>query len=70
MSMWRMPYSASASIGKPGAGRDIRVVEGGVTAARDAFAYLRVGGAAVTSSEYPGTLIKLPGNAGFIGLRA
>jgi hypothetical protein len=26
--------------------------------------------AAVAPSEYPGTLIKLPGNAGFVGLRA
>ncbi len=57
-------------IGATGGGQDIRVVEGGATAARKAFDYLSVGGTEVTPSTYAGTLIQLPGNAGYVGLRA
>ena len=57
-------------IGRSGGGHDIRVVAGGENAARAAFGYLSVGGTDVTPSDYAGTLVQLPGNVGYIGLRS
>jgi hypothetical protein len=57
-------------IGGSGGGRDIRVAAGGAAAARTAFEYLSAGGTDVTPSTYGGTLVRLPGNAGYVGLRA
>jgi len=55
-------------IGQPGRGPDVRVLPGGLGAARDLFDYLRVG-ATVDSSDPNITITKLPGNAGFVTFR-
>jgi hypothetical protein len=57
-------------IGVAGEGRDIRIVPGGATAAQEAFNYLSLAGKNETPPGYTGTLIRLPGNAGYVGLRS
>lgn len=52
------------AIGAPGGGVEVREVSGGPEAAKAAFDYLRLGGTVVSNPSYPGTLVKLPGNAG------
>jgi hypothetical protein len=54
-------------IGRQGGNVDVRVLQGGAKAAQKAFDYLSVGGTSLTG-DYPGTLVKLPGDAGFVGL--
>jgi hypothetical protein len=56
-------------IGEQGGNVDVRVLPGGTNAAQDAFAYLSVGGRPVTHTAYQGTLMELPGGAGFVGFR-
>jgi hypothetical protein len=56
-------------IGKPGRSLDVRELPGGLGAARDLFAYLRVG-ATVHSSDAKLTIVRLPGNAGFVTFRS
>ncbi len=57
-----------ALIGTPGNGPDVREVPGGAKAAQDAFDYLSVGSTPYTGT-YPGTMVVLPGNVGWVGLR-
>ena len=55
-------------IGSRGGGLDVRELPGGTEAARDLFDYLRVGGTEHRSTPNM-TIIKLPGDAGFLTLR-
>ncbi|MBI3709770.1 MAG: hypothetical protein HY246_19145 [Proteobacteria bacterium] len=55
--------------GRPGRGPTILEVSGGHDAAYQAFEHLRVGGTVVHNTNYPGTLVRLPGGVGFVGLR-
>jgi hypothetical protein len=55
-------------IGTAGGNVDVRVLTGGTQSARKAFDYLAAGGTPF-ESDYPGTLIKLPADAGFVGIR-
>ncbi len=55
-------------IGQQGGNVDVRMLEGGFGGARSAFNYLRVGGT-LYDGDYPGTMVTLPGGAGFVGLR-
>jgi len=55
-------------IGTPGGGPDVRNLPGGTKAAEAAFNYLRVGGTPY-SGEYPGEMVVLPENTGWVGLR-
>ncbi len=55
-------------IGRQGGNVDVRMLSGGMQAARHAFDYLSVGGAPYSGS-YPGTMVTLPGGAGSVGLR-
>lgn len=57
------------AIGSPGDSFRIREVPGGLDAATAAFNYLKVGGTIVPGSDYAGTLVRLPGKAGYVGLR-
>ena len=56
-------------IGTPGRGMDVRELPGGLGAARALFDYLRVGGEVVYKPNSEGTLIKLPGRAGYVTFR-
>jgi hypothetical protein len=55
-------------IGRHGSGLDVRELPGGTEAARDLFDYLRVGGTEHRSTPNM-TIIKLPGDAGFLTFR-
>ncbi len=55
-------------IGEAGSSPDIRVVRGDLAAARKLFDYLRVGGSEHLSNSNR-TVVKLPGNAGFLTFR-
>ena len=55
-------------IGRRGGGLDVRELPGGTKAARDLFDYLRVGGIEHRSTPNM-TIIKLPGDAGFLTFR-
>jgi hypothetical protein len=55
-------------IGRRGGGLDVRELPGGTDAARDLFDYLRVGGTEHRSTPNT-TIIKLPGDAGFLTFR-
>lgn len=55
-------------IGRRGGGLDVRELPGGTDAARTLFDYLRVGGTELRSTPNM-TIIKLPGNAGFVTFR-
>jgi hypothetical protein len=56
-------------IGTRGTSQTVRELPGGLSAAQQAFDYLKVGGEEVSRSTYEGTLVKLPGDVGFVGLR-
>jgi hypothetical protein len=55
-------------IGRRGSGLDVGELPGGTEAARDLFDYLRVGGTEHRSTPNM-TIIKLPGDAGFLTFR-
>ena len=55
-------------IGKRGRGLDVQLLPGGRAAAEELFDYLRVGGSDWRSTRNR-TVIRLPGNAGFITYR-
>lgn len=57
-------------IGKPGRAPYVQILPGGLDAAIDMFDYLRVGGEVVDKPGLEGTLVKLPGDVGFITFRA
>ena len=59
-----------APIGEPGSSADVRELPGGLVAARKLLDDLRVGGQTVDKPDLEGTLVKLPGNAGYITFRA
>jgi hypothetical protein len=59
---------AGRPIGEAGSSPDIRVLPGGVTAARELFDYLRVGGTEHLSNADT-TVVRLPGSAGFLTFR-
>lgn len=61
-----MPYGRP--IGRRGGGLDVRELPGGAEAARDLFDYLRVGGTEHRLTPNM-TIIKLPGEAGFLTFR-
>jgi hypothetical protein len=54
-----------------GAARRLRVRElpGGLAADRALFDYLRVGGQVIEKPDLEGTLVRLPGNAGYVTFR-
>ncbi|MBI3706095.1 MAG: hypothetical protein HY246_00120 [Proteobacteria bacterium] len=56
-------------IGRRGSNSRIREVPGELKSAQEAFDYLRVGGTVVHNTDYVGTLVRLPGGVGFVGLR-
>jgi hypothetical protein len=56
-------------IGRPGKGADVRELPGGLEAAKALFDYLRVGGQMLDRPNLAGTLVKLPGRAGYLTLR-
>jgi hypothetical protein len=56
-------------IGKRGRGDDVRELPGGLEAARSLFNYLRIGGQIMEKPDLDGTLVKLPGRAGYITFR-
>ena len=56
-------------IGQPGRSLDVRELPGGLGAAKDLFDYLRVGGT-VHSSDAELTVVRLPGDAGFVTFRS
>lgn len=55
-------------IGRQGGNIDVRMLKGGLRAARRAFGYLGTGGSPY-KSNYPGEMVRLPGGAGFVGFR-
>jgi hypothetical protein len=61
-----MPYGRP--IGRRGDSAKVREVPGGMEAARDLFDYLRVGGS-VHRSDPNMTIVRLPGDAGFLTFR-
>lgn len=56
-------------IGQPGTSPEIRVLPGGPADAQELFGQLTQGGKVVTPPGHPGTLVQLPDNGGFVGLR-
>jgi hypothetical protein len=56
-------------MGQRGRGEDVRELPGGLQAARSLFDYLRIGGQVVEKPGLNGTLVKLPGRAGYITFR-
>jgi hypothetical protein len=55
-------------IGTPGGSNDVRNLPGGAKAAQAAFDYLKVGGTPYRG-EYPGEMVVLPGDVGYVGYR-
>jgi hypothetical protein len=56
-------------IGTAGKSPQVRELPGGLEAARTLFDYLRVGGEVVEKPSLRGTLIRFPGNAGYVTFR-
>jgi hypothetical protein len=56
-------------IGTAGRRSNVRELPGGLTAARALFDYLRVGGQIIEKPDLRGTLIRLPGNVGYVTFR-
>lgn len=56
-------------IGAPGGDADVRNLPGGAQAAQAAFDYLSVEGRPYTGT-YPGKMVILPGDVGWVGLRS
>jgi hypothetical protein len=56
-------------IGRRGRGDDVRELPGGLETARSLFNYLRIGGQIMEKPDLDGTLVKLPGRAGYITFR-
>jgi hypothetical protein len=57
-------------IGQRGNSARIRELPGGLPAAQSLFDYLRVGGSIVHDPDLEGSLIRLPGDVGYITFRA